>query len=64
MTRESDLSELAALLSTALEKARQLNLPTSAYILSMAMLEVSQVAKAGAENKDKADDKKEDDVAR
>jgi hypothetical protein len=43
--REDDLKELAISLSAAIAKARQLNLPTSAYILSIA-LEVSQALKA------------------
>ncbi len=42
MTREDDLCELAADLQAAIAKARALNLPTSAYILSMALFEVSQ----------------------
>ncbi len=46
MTRENDLNELVSMLSSAIEKARKLNLPTSVYILSMALLEVSQAAKA------------------
>jgi hypothetical protein len=41
-TREDDLKELTISLSAAIAKARQLNLPTSAYILSMALVEVSQ----------------------
>jgi hypothetical protein len=45
VTREDDLKELATLLSTALTKARRLELPTSAYILSMALLEVSEALK-------------------
>jgi hypothetical protein len=46
VTREDDLKELAISLSAAIAKARQLNLPTSAYILSMALAEVSQALKA------------------
>ena len=46
VTREDDLKELATSLSAAIAKARQLNLPTSAYILSMALVEVSQALKA------------------
>jgi len=46
MAREDDLKELATSLSAAIAKARQLNLPTSAYILSMALVEVSQALKA------------------
>jgi hypothetical protein len=42
-TREDELKELASSLQSAIAKARQLNLPTSAYILSMALVEVSQV---------------------
>jgi hypothetical protein len=33
-------------------KTRQLNLPTSAYILSMVMVEVSEALKAAAEEKE------------
>ncbi|WP_315703547.1 MULTISPECIES: hypothetical protein [unclassified Bradyrhizobium] len=51
-TREEELKELARTLQAAVEKARELNLPTSAYILSMAVIEVSQAlaAKQGPEN--------------
>ena len=45
-TREDDLKELSISLSAAIAKARSLNLPTSAYVLSMALLEVSQALKA------------------
>jgi hypothetical protein len=41
-TRVDDLRELATSLSAVIEKARRLDLPTSAYILPMALLEVSQ----------------------
>jgi len=55
VTREDDLKELATSLSAAIAKARQLNLPTSAYILSMALVEVSQALKGGkAGNEDAA----------
>ncbi|MGA9088716.1 MAG: hypothetical protein WB420_06400 [Bradyrhizobium sp.] len=49
---ENDLNELAITISTAIEKARRLKLPTSAYILSMALVEVSEATEAtkGAEN--------------
>jgi hypothetical protein len=50
MTREDDLNELAITLSAAIEKARQLKLPTSAYILSMALVEVLEAAKATTDN--------------
>jgi hypothetical protein len=53
-TREDDLKELAINLSAAIAKARQLELPTSAYILSMALVEVSEAAKAAADRKDDA----------
>jgi len=43
---ENDLNELAITISTAIEKARQLKLPTSAYILSMVLVEVSEATKA------------------
>jgi hypothetical protein len=43
---ENDLDELVAIISTATEKAHQLNLHTSAYILSMVLVEVSEAAKA------------------
>lgn len=57
VTREDDLNELAESVSAAIEKARQLNLPTSVYILSMVMVEVSEALKASA-------DEEEDDAAR
>jgi LytS/YehU family sensor histidine kinase len=43
---ENDLNDLAAIISTAIDKARQLNLHTSAYILSMVLAEVSEKAPA------------------
>ena len=49
LTREDNLNELAIGLSTAITKARQLKLPTSAYILSMALVEVLQATKADAD---------------
>jgi hypothetical protein len=52
MSREDDLKELATCLSAAIAKARALNLPTSAYVLSMAMVEVSRALEAA-----KADDR-------
>jgi hypothetical protein len=47
-TREDELRELASSLHSAIVKARRLNLPTSVYILSMALVEVSQVLEAEA----------------
>lgn len=44
-TREHELKELAGSLRAAIAKARELNLPTSAYVLSMALVEVSQALK-------------------
>ncbi|NPU14827.1 MULTISPECIES: hypothetical protein [Bradyrhizobium] len=46
MTREEELKELASSLQAAIAKARQLDLPTSAYILSLALVEVSQTIAA------------------
>jgi hypothetical protein len=45
---KNDLNELADMISAAVEKARQLNMHTSAYILSMALAEVSKAAKAAS----------------
>jgi hypothetical protein len=42
-TPENDLDEPVTVISTAIEKARQLNMNTSAYIL----VEVSEITKAG-----------------
>jgi hypothetical protein len=49
-TLEDDLNELAVTVSKAIEKARQLKLPTSAYILSMVLVEVWEAAKAAEDN--------------
>ena len=46
-TREDELKALATEVSAAISKARRLNLPTSAYILSMVLVEVSQALKDG-----------------
>jgi hypothetical protein len=46
---KNDIDELVAMISTAVEKARQLNMHTGAYILSMALAEVSTAAKAAAD---------------
>jgi hypothetical protein len=50
-TRRDDLNELAASVSVAIARAKQLNLPTSVYILSMVQVEVSQALKAAAAQK-------------
>jgi hypothetical protein len=55
MTRDDDLNELAADLQAAIAKARALNLPTSAYILSMALVEVSQALEAAEPNSEDDD---------
>jgi hypothetical protein len=55
--REDELDDLALEISTAIAKARRLNLPTSAYILSMVLVEVSEALKAAASGA-------EDDAAR
>jgi hypothetical protein len=49
---KNDLDELADMISAAIEKARQLNMHTSAYILSMGLAEVSKAAKAAASKPD------------
>jgi len=49
VTRADDLNELAIGIATAIVKARQLDLPTSAYILSMVLVEVSEAIKAATE---------------
>ena len=55
-TREDDLNELAQDISTAIEKARQLNLPTSAYILSMVLVELLEALKAAVDEEGEEDD--------
>jgi hypothetical protein len=52
VTREDELDELAYDIETAIAKARQLNLPTSAYILSMVLVEVSEAMTAAAHNRE------------
>jgi hypothetical protein len=51
-TSKNDLDELVAMISTTIEKARQLNMYTTAYILSMALAEVSKAAKASPDKPD------------
>ena len=53
---ENDLNELAITISTAIEKARQLKLPTSAYILSMVLVEVSEATEATKAKEDNVTD--------
>ena len=45
---KNDYNELVSIISTAIAKARQLNLHTSAYILSMVLVEVSEAEKERA----------------
>ncbi len=42
MTRKEELSAMATTILSAIEQARHLKLPTSAYILSMALMEVME----------------------
>jgi hypothetical protein len=51
-TRQDELKELSTSLSAAVAKARKLNLPTSAYILSMALVEVSRALTDLADDKE------------
>ena len=44
MSRGNELKELASDLSRALEAARQIGLPTTVYLLSMALVEVREAA--------------------
>lgn len=55
-TRGDDLSELAQDISMAITKARRLNLPTSAYILSMVLVEVSEALKAADDEEGQEED--------
>ena len=48
-TLDDDLNELAITISMAIEKARELKLSTSAYILSMALVEVFEATKGSQE---------------
>ena len=44
MSREDELKELARDLSRAVETARRVGLPTTVYLLSMALVEVKESA--------------------
>ncbi|MFT4117350.1 hypothetical protein [Bradyrhizobium sp.] len=48
MSRGEELKQLAADLSHAVEKARRVGLPTTVYLLSMALVEVREAAEAAA----------------
>jgi len=45
MVRQNDLDELAAMISSAIKKASQLKIDVAAYILSMALVEVTKVTR-------------------
>ena len=51
-SRGQELDELARDLSRALEKARRLGLPTTAYLLSMALVETREAAEAEEDGHD------------
>ena len=44
LSREDELKELANVLSRAVETARRIGLPTTVYLLSMALVEVREAA--------------------
>jgi hypothetical protein len=44
LSREDELKELASDLSRALEAARRVGLPTTVYLISMALVEVKEAA--------------------
>ncbi|MBH5396771.1 hypothetical protein HZZ13_03040 [Bradyrhizobium sp. CNPSo 4010] len=52
MSRGDELKELASDLSHAAEKARRLGLPTTVYLLSMALVEVREAVSATEEGDD------------
>ena len=54
MSRGEQLKELASDLSRAAETARRLGLPTTVYLLSMALVEVREAAAAHDGNDDGA----------
>ncbi len=47
-SRKNDLDELADMISASIERARELDMQTTVYILSMALAEVSKTAKVAA----------------
>ncbi|MDN5001800.1 hypothetical protein ACFQZO_12980 [Bradyrhizobium sp. GCM10027634] len=47
MSREDELKQLASDLSLAVEAARRIGLPTTVYLLSMALAEVREAAADG-----------------
>ena len=52
MSRGDQLKELASDLSHAAEAARRLGLPTTVYLLSMALVEVREAAAADSDEDD------------
>lgn len=54
MSREDDLKELVSDLSRAVEAALRIGLPTTVYLLSMALVEVREAAADDEENDDGA----------
>ncbi|MBW7968274.1 hypothetical protein [Bradyrhizobium sp. BR 10289] len=52
MPRGDELKELANQLSRAAETARRVGLPTTVYLLSMALVEVREAARAAGEGDD------------
>jgi hypothetical protein len=54
LSRKDELKELASDLSRAVEAARRIGLPTTVYLLSMALVEVREAAADVAGNDDGA----------
>jgi len=52
LSRGDELEELASDLSRAAERARGLGLPTTVYLLSMALVEVREAAAADSDGND------------
>ncbi|MCG2630273.1 hypothetical protein L6654_26950 [Bradyrhizobium sp. WYCCWR 13023] len=52
MSRGNELEELASDLSRALEAARRIGLPTTVYLLSMALVEVKEAINAVCDDDD------------
>lgn len=54
MSRGQELKELAGDLARAVEQARRLGLPTTVYLLSMALVEAREAAEAADDGDDGA----------
>jgi hypothetical protein len=54
LSRGQELRELAAELAGAVETARRLGLPTTVYLLSMALVEVQEAADENGDDDDGA----------